>query len=428
MYPHTRLASPFLALAISLTPGALLAQPNATEQTDPSAAAVVSNEPVDLFHGAGFLIAKTPDDRFAWWLDGRMMLDAAMYSNSDNAMSNGAEVRRARFALNMMLWKTWASQFDVEYISDGTIEIKDMWLGYTGIPHSTIKIGNFKEPFGLETLTSSRYISFMERSMIDNFSPDRHLGVAYSTWGSRWQATGGLFGQALGAADSTGADQGYGFTGRVTALPVKTRNMLVHVGAAASYTTPNAATSANLSDANQMRLRARPETHVNRLRYIDTGKMSNIDHQNLLGLELAATAGPFSVQGEYNKATYKRTLDTLAEPTFDGWYTFVSWFPTGEHRPYDPVAGEFDRVLPKHRRGALELLARYSTADLNDPSANIFGGKQEITTFGTNWYFNPNVRLMVNYAFVNSDQYAKGYNGKVNDDFNVLQARLQLIF
>ncbi|MGC4082229.1 MAG: porin [Vicinamibacterales bacterium] len=410
-----------LVLLFAAAPLAVSAQ-EAVEAPD-------AEQEVDVFRGAGFLLFQTADGQFKWWLDGRMMLDTAAYMNSDNMLSNGAEIRRARLALNMQLWKNWASQFDVEYVTDNTIEIKDMWLGYTGVRNSIVKVGNFKEPFGLETLTSSRYISFIERSLIDNFSPDRRLGVAYATWGSHWQATGGVFGQAVGSTDATGDDQGYGFTGRVTAVPVKTNTTLIHLGLAGSYTTPNAATNATLSDIDSMRLRARPETHVNRGRFLDTGRIANVDHEKLLGIEAALSAGSFSAQGEYNTATFTRTLGTLPTPTFDGWYAYASWFPTGEHRPYNTAAGEFDRVQPTRSRGALELVARYSTADLNDPSANIFGGKQEITTLGTTWYANANVRLMVNYSFVNSDQYAKGDRSyKVNDDFNVLQARLALIF
>jgi phosphate-selective porin OprO and OprP len=384
---------------------------------------------VDVFHGAGILIFQTPDGNLKWWLDGRMMLDAAMYDSDVNTLANGVEIRRARLALNMVLLQNWASQFDVEYIQDATIEIKDMWIGYTGIRNSMIQIGNFKEPFGLETLTSSRYISFIERSLIDNFSPDRHIGAAFAKWNKRMYGSGGIFGPTVGSTDSTGQDQGYGVVGRVTALPVLTRRALVHVGIAGSYLTPNAATAADLSDANQMRLRARPETHVNRGRFIDTKKMSNIDHQNLIGVEAAAEFGPVSVQSEYNKATYTRTVSTLPQPTFDGWYAYVSWFPTGDHRPYDYTGGQFDRVLPDGKRGALELLARYSTADLNDPNAGILGGKEEITTLGANWYVNPNVRLMVNYARVVNDENAKGDRSyKVSDRFNTLQARFQLMF
>ena len=80
-------------------------------------------------------------------------------------------------------------------------------------------------------------------------------------------------------------------------------------------------------------------------------------------------------------------------------------------------------------RGALELVGRYSTADLNDPNAGILGGREKITTAGANWYVNPNIRLMVDYLWVDNDQYAKGDRSYVvNDKFNILQARFQLMF
>jgi phosphate-selective porin OprO/OprP len=385
--------------------------------------------PVDVFQGAGLLIAKTPDGQFTWWIDGRLMLDTAAYAHSDNSLANGVEMRRGRVALNMVLWKTWASQFDVD-VADNAIDVKDAWIGYTGLTRSLVKVGNFKEPFGLESLTSSRYISFTERALIDNFSPDRHIGAAFTHWESRWQATGGAFGPQLAdTVDAIGQDQAYSLTGRVTVLPFISDRSLVHVGFASSYETPKAATDPTLKDANQMRLRARPETHVNRGRFIDTGKISNVDHRTLVGVEAAAVAGPFSFQSEYNRATFARTLSTLAKPTVDGWYAYVSWFPTGESRPYDRAAGEFDRVMPKSRRGALEVLTRFSQADLNDFAAGITGGSEKITTLGLNWYVNANVRVMTNYLFVTNDQYAKGdRNYTPNDSFNVLQARLQLMF
>lgn len=399
------------------------------EPTPLSEEGSVELQKVDVFHGAGILVFQTPDGGFKWWLDGRVMLDAAYYNSDVNALSNGAEIRRARMALNLIFWQNWASQFDIEYIQDNTIEIKDMWIGYTGMPNSIVQMGNFKTPFGLETLTSSRYISFIERSLTDNFSPDRRIGVAYTHWNRRWYGSAGVFGQAVGSTDATGQDQGYALVGRFTALPLLTARSLVHLGIAGSYQTPNAAANATLSDANRMRLRARPETHVNRGRFIDTGQIQNVDHEKVLGLEAAAEFGSLSVQSEYNKATFNRTLSTLVAPDFYGWYAYASWFPTGEHRPYDYTAGEFDRVLPRGKHGAVELLARYSTADLNDPTASILGGKEQITTIGGNYYFNSNVRLMVNYAWVVNDQYAKGDRSYVvSDKFNTLQARLSLMF
>lgn len=399
-----------------------------------SAQTTTSSEPppaeaMGVFQRAGVLIFQTPDERFQWWLDGRLNLDSAYYFNSDNQLSNGIELRRARFALNMILWKDWMGQMDVDFV-DNAVDVKDAWIGYRGVSNALFRVGNFRTPFGLETLTSSRYITFMERSLIDNFSPDRRIGVGASAWGHRWQAAAGFFGPELeDSVDTIGQSQSNSLIGRVTALPYAKDGNVFHLGVALAKMQPGAATEDDLSDANRWRVRARPETHVNRGRFISTPQVRNVDHASLYGFEAAATFGPLSVQSEYNREVLRRTDSALPEPTYDGWYAFVSWFPTGDHRPYDHEVGEFTRVVPKHNRGALELVARYSTMDLNDLDAGIKGGKTDIFTVGANWYANANIRLMVNYLFVENDANAKGDRGYLpNDKFNVLQARVAMMF
>lgn len=408
---------------------ALLATGPAAAQTPSPVDEPEQIEPVDVFQGAGILLFKSDDDRFKWWLDGRLNLDAAMYLNSDNTLANGVELRRARFALNMVLWKDWAAQFDIDFV-DNAVDVKDAWIGYTGVPNTLVRFGNFRAPFGLETLTSSRYITFMERSLIDNFSPDRRFGLGGSRWSGRWQASAGIFGPELGdTVDTIGQDQTYSLVGRVTALPYSKDHNVIHLGAAVSRMQPAAATEDDLSDANRWRVRARPESHVNRGRFISTPQVRNVDHATLYGAELAAALGPFSFQSEYNRETLTRTQAALPEPMYHGGYAYVSWFPTGDRRPYDISAGEFGRVVPKGPRGALELVARYSVLDLNDPAAGITGGLEKIVTVGANWYANANIRIMANYLYVNNDEFARGDRSyTVNDDFNVLQVRLALMF
>lgn len=403
--------------------------PTAVSAQTPAPPAEEQGEPVDVFQNAGILVFESPDHRFKWWLDGRVMLDTAYYFNSDNVLANGAELRRGRFAMNFNLWETWAAQFDVDF-ADSAVAVKDAWIGYQGIPNSLIRAGHFRAPFGLETLTSSRYITFMERALTDNFSPDRRLGLAWSYWQKRWHAEAGFFGPALeDSVDTIGQDQTYSVTGRVTGRPYLTDKNFLHVGAAWSMMQPKAAANVALTDAHRWRVRARPESHVNRGRFIDTGQVLQVDHANLYGLEAAAVFGSLSLQSEYNQETLHRTSAALAKPMYDGWYAFASWFPTGDRRPYDFISGEFVRVVPKHKRGALELVARYSTMDLNDFDANVRGGKEEIFTAGANWYANANIRLMTNYLIVSNDEFAKGdRNYLTGDRFNVFQMRLQLNF
>ena len=115
----------------------------------------------------------------------------------------------------------------------------------------------------------------------------------------------------------------------------------------------------------------------------------------------------------------------MPDATLDGWYTYVSWFLTGESRAYEFEDGEFARVKPMKNVGsdgfgAWEIAARYSTIDLDDGLVN--GGTENNITIGVNWYLNPQVRFMANYVHVDTNSNAG------NDNPDVIQFRGQLDF
>jgi phosphate-selective porin OprO/OprP len=378
-------------------------------------------------HDSGFLVFQSDDGAFKYWLDGRVQLDAAAYTGGQNELGSGSEVRRARIGIKTVLYRNWYGEIDVDFAGNA-IEMKDMWLGYEGLQNSLIKVGNFKEPFSLETLTSSKNITFMERSYVDNFSPDRNLGVSVTHWGRLWQASLGAFQQPAGDVDASAANEATAVTGRVTFAPVLADRRLLHVGLAASRRTPDAGLPA---DAHQMRFRARPETDVSLARFLTTGKIKNVDFTFYNNAELAMVAGPVSVQAEGTRVSVHRRAD-LETATFDGGYAYVSWFLTGESRQYLVDEGEFDRVYPKSAQGAWELAARISTMNLNDfsPDVNIKGGKATNYTLGVNWYINPNFKWMLNYTRVINDINAKPDLGVApfvpGDKFNIFQMRFAL--
>ncbi len=381
-----------------------------------------------VFDG-GYLVFQSTDSSFKYWLDGRIQLDGAKYWGSKNDLADGTHVRRARLGVKTTMFRTWLGEIDIDFAGDA-VEMKDLWVGYQGFKNSLIRIGNFKEPFSLETLTSSKYITFMERSWIDNLSPDRHIGVGYSRWGNRWQVSAGAFGQGPPDVDATGQDEATGFTGRFTVAPILGDRRLLHFGIAASKRNPDAGAAA---DANQQRFRARPETMVNRARFLSTGKIKNVDHTSLYNAEMAAVAGSVSIQAEYTMAVVHR-LDDLKSAKFDGGYVFASVFLTGESRPYLAQEGEFDRIIPRSSHGAVELAARFSRMSLNDDATGvaILGGKGTNYTLGATWYFNSNFKFQANFVRVITDANAKPDQGTAplvaGDKFNILQVRWGLAF
>ncbi|HET7024746.1 MAG TPA: porin [Gemmatimonadales bacterium] len=376
-------------------------------------------------YDGGYLVFQSADSAFKYWLDGRIQIDNAWYTDSKNSLANGTITRRARLGVKTTLFTDWQGEIDVDFAGNA-LDVKDLWIGYAGFSNSLIRIGNFKEPFSLETLTSSKYITFMERSYVDAMSPDRHIGMSYSHWGDRWQVSGGIFGQEVGDVDATGKDEGWGATARFTAAPILTGTHVLHVGIATSRRTPNAAAT-----SNRMRFRARPETYVNQARFLSTGQIANVKYSSYYNAELAAVSGPVSLQGEYTRVDVHRLIG-LPMASFNGGYVFVSYFLTGESRRYLPQEGEFDRVYPHSKHGAWEVAARVSTLDLNDftSGVGILGGQGTNYTLGLTWYVNPNFKFMGNYVRVTTDVHSIPDAGSApftpGDDFNVFQFRAAL--
>ena len=301
------------------------------------------------------------------------------------------------------------------------VSFKDCFIGIHELPLiGNVKVGHFKEPFGLEQLTSDRYITFMERSMADEGAlvPGRQNGVMAYGWTEAEYAT-----YALGVFRTNDqappdyiiqGDKGNtSVTGRVTWLPwydecTEGRGLL-HVGMAGSYrdmgTQPD-----GILGLNTFSMSARPEAHL--APKVDSlSSLTNVVDYKLLGLEMAYVYGPFSVQTEYMRAQ----LDIAANPKdgfLNGGYAYVSYFLTGENRVYNKKAGCFDRVRPYENffrvrdedcniqtgLGAWEVGYRYSWLDLNDFTVGLKGGIATDHTFGLNWYLNPNMRIMWNYV------------------------------
>ena len=331
-----------------------------------------------------------------------------------------------------MLWKDWRAEVDVD-VADNEIDVKDFWISYDRlgfIGSGLIKVGNFKEPFGLEMLVTSKYMTFLERGLLTVFAPSRHIGIAYIMWGNNWSFSTGVFGEELEDTDK-GEDEGYGITGRLTFAPLHQEAKTVHLGLAASYRTPDA----NVDKPDQVRFRSRPETHVARTRFLNTGRIKDVNNFTLFGLEAATVFGPFSVQGEYIRSHVSRK-NGEPDVSFDGAYVFGSWLVSGESRPYinqkrgvEGAFGEFGRIVPKNEYGAWELVLRYSTLDLNDVDGGITGGRARNITIGLNWYANANMRIMANYVIVDTDENADADGDFLgDDDFKIFQMRFQVIF
>jgi phosphate-selective porin OprO/OprP len=351
---------------------------------------------------------------------GRIMVDWANFSQNAASLAqagdclNGTEFRRARLSLSGEAFHV--VDYEIEFDFAGQTDFKDVYMTINELPWlGHLRVGHFKEPFSLEELTSSRYITFMERGLNNVFAPGYRTGVmAFDhsqsenmTWAIGAFAT--LIPENPPKFPSENFDDagGTSLTMRYTFLPwydeATEGRGLLHTGICYTYRDiPELAPG----KTNRFRLATRPEAHL--AEYVaNTGYLDDAATVNALDVELAWVYGPFSMQSEYTWFWLHRSANDA--PTFHGGYVGASWFLTGEHRSYSRTAGKFSRVKPFENffrvrtedgristgRGAWELAYRWSYVSLND--AGVRGGRVGDHTVGVNWYLNPYMRVMFNY-------------------------------
>lgn len=381
---------------------------------------------------------------------GRIQLDSAGFSQNDMSrdqvgeQQNGVEFRRARIFISGEMFNVVEYKAEYDFADTGRVgattlqstAFKDVYIAIKELPIlGHVRIGHFKEPIGLEQLTSAKFISFMERSLADEygFVPGRNTGVmAHDTWADEdgtWAI--GCFVSEMTAEPPIFQDDngGYSLSMRGTYLPwydeATEGRGLWHLGMSYSYR----------DNANDLlRFRQRPECHLADY-VVDTGTIIDSPSWQLLGLESAVVYGPLSFQTEWFCSFVRRTAN--ANAFYNGGYAYVSYFLTGEHRKYKRDGGCFDRIKPNENffrvraedgnvytgKGAWEVLYRISYIDLSDETTADLAGTVCDHTLGLNWYLNPYTRMMFNYVNSTADDRV-GANGNMN----IFEVRAQVDF
>lgn len=362
----------------------------------------------------GILNFTSDDGSYRFWMDNRVQFDGAVFSNNVlNPIGNGVSIRRARIAFKAILWDNWYAELDLDF-AGSAIEMKDMIIGYIFNDENVIlRTGHFRESFGMETLTTSRYLTFMERSLASKLDPSRHLGFQVSHWGEKYNLIGGVHFNTQGEYEEVefsqdqnkdfGKDEGHSFTGRGVYRPIIDADKVFHIGVAGTYRTPKT----HLEVPNTFRYSTRSHTSINRKKYLDTDDISDVSDVVGFDVELAGAFKNFIFQGEYKYFNVNRMND-LESVNLEGGYIQAGYLLFGGRYNYNKAEGEFTRPSRGKKYGELEAAFRYDYVNANDTDAEIYGGSAEGYTAGLNYYFNPNVKFMLNYSYNNHDRYANG--------------------
>lgn len=425
----------------------------------------VNRNPLTAEERDGVLVFESADMDYKLWFDLRVQADGAVFfGETYNPIANGVEMRRVRMAFKAELADNFEAEFDMDF-ADALADLKDAYLLYKATPRLDIKAGNFKERFSMEQNTSSRWLTFMERpTALRTIAPSRHLGLQFHYYRPYILAVGGVHFQDVGDFEvvenrkdnyAAGNNEGYSFTGKITYIPFYNDwNKGLHFGIAGSYRTPK---THDVIDV--VRYDARSNVNINRKKYIDTDRISNVADYTLANFEVAGYYNNFKFASEYILAQVNRfeekidgeKIGSLPSENFSGFYVMAGAMLFGGDYIYNTYQGEFTQPKIGRPWGDIEFAVRYDFSDFNSRMDGVMAGQGEGLTVGLNYYAPKNVKLMLNYGYLNFDRWANqrgrlfvGYDsdgnltrdprqvanptGEAGENFHWLALRIQVAF
>jgi phosphate-selective porin OprO/OprP len=378
------------------------------------------------------------DDDFEAKIGGRIQWDGIYFVDEDDLKSSDkinstTSFRRARLTLEGRAYD-WNYKFENDFAGQNektASGFREMWIGTKALGHN-VRLGQAKPYRGMEELTSSNEITFMERpyATASGIYHQFQQGIFVDNAGDL--GADGLMAYGYGASiyntrdASQAATQGVGYNLRGYLVPLRMDNQLIHIGISSSMDKDpvnNAGTLTNSSLKSSVRLVGRDGLKM------DVAKAA--EQRDTYALELAYQMGSFQAQAEYATSDFDvftaataASGTTAAKPAkiegqqVDTAYIQASYFVTGHMRPYDFKKGVFKSPKVESGAGAIELKARYDMIENKD--TNVEGSQYMV---GMNYYFNPNVRLMLEYV----DGTATDSKG-VDTEASAIQTRLQFGF
>ena len=379
---------------------------------------------------------QSADGQYSIGLTGDIQFDTAAYLNFNHRssavgpqeLSDGVNARRARIGITGTAFGSWGYAFvyDAGNSSDQTPKgIETAQIVYGGLRGAAFEIGYSNTYFTLDQATGSNDTLFLERATPSNIATNFNAGDARANagarfFGDRYWIGGYLTGPASGDSHTLTGER-FGAFERAAFQVLKGSNYSLHLGVGVDelFRAPN--TGNGTADA--LSLSDQPELRVDPTSFASTGTLGTLANPvtggRVIDVETAATFGPLFWQGEYYR--YQVGRQGLRDANFDGAYGQVSWTMTGESRVYNPQAGSYFRIVPRHPFslaqgdwGAWEIAARMSYIDLNsnfvsgralstNPSA-VDGGLQRSYSLGLNWYPNDIVRFLLDYNHLDYDK------------------------
>jgi phosphate-selective porin OprO/OprP len=369
------------------------------------------------------------DKRHSISLTGRVHGDYRAYA--DDTAADTFDVRRAYLGLSGKVYDIYSFEVNGDFAQSGTT-LDVAWLNAAWFKPAQLRVGQFKMPFSIEELTSSRFIDFQERSLMNTLVPAKERGLMVH--GDPFKAV--TYGVALSNGQGKNNNEGNpqiddpDLIARVAANAAEwfgKPEMVVH--GAVSYST------GSLQGGSRPLGTVRTEARgVEFFRTANLGDTDTEVDRDRLGGELSLAWGPLKVQGEYTRANFDwEAGGTSFDNDIDAYYLMAGWMITGESYASAYRGGGYRALVPEKPFGsggwgAWELAVRYSDFDAEDFDASSnYTNKADAWTIGLKWIPVTNVRFYLNYVDTQFDTPVT-VNGEEYDDERAVTLRAAIYF
>ena len=346
--------------------------------------------------GKGFYL-KTKDDKFSLTLGARLQVRYT-FNNVDEGRDEERDdsqtftIKRARLFLTGHAYEPWLKykiQFDA---AKDDVEMKDWYIDVAKYKYASLRLGQYKVPFGRQEITSSGEQQFVDRSEVsDEFTPSRDIGL--SLFGA---IQNDLFEYAIGIFNGQGQnaenkDNEMMYAARITFNPFGAYNqgewgIGTKEAALDRPASPKLSLGANWYFTGD-------DIDIN-----DDDKKEDVDI-NGLGADIDFQWRDFSFRSEYFWRNLEVSRKSLADDKSFGFYTQAGYF-----------------IIPQK----LEAVARYGYLDPHfniSDQTDIKDLKKE-HTLGLNYYFEKhNLKVQADYSYLTAQDI--GGNDKQDNRFRV---------
>ncbi|MEO5861270.1 MAG: porin [Burkholderiales bacterium] len=392
---------------------------------------------------------ESADKKNSIGVNGRLQLDYRNFSGDDRLQANTFDVRRAYLGVNGKFWDYYSFDVTADFAQTTSPQLDVAWLNVAWWKPVQFRFGQFKMPMSLEELTSSRFIDFQERSLMNSFIPAKERGIMV-----HGEPTTGMF---YGLALSTGQGKNnneadvrvdsndiIGRVGVNIAEMVGQKNAVYHV--AAAYSTGEVPSNLALAGRTEGRGITFFNASSSGTPAVNSFTGNDLERTRQL-LEASVAIGPVKFQSEFLRSKYEgnSSAGVSFDREIDVWYAQALWLITGEKYADAYRSGAYGRIRPKNNFspkgggwGAWELGLRYTNFDASDFRATNPAGTGVLNsasltnearayTVGLKWLPTPNTRFLLNLIKTDFETPVTS-NGATTDEEKAVTFRAQFDF